>query len=462
MIQPNFYPFDPSTKSQWRAKAQQDLGDKDFDKTLVQSLWNTIPQDPYYNAEDWPEKPKAMSFHRESDTPGLPPRLWSNLASVSPTDEKSGNLEILQLLNNGVDGLVLQLSSPLAWGTLLDQIQFPYIEIYLQTESRDVIESFGEYFQKSTHKDLRGGILHSPFDELFSRNEDFKSTLSFAKEQLDRWDDFPAFHPICLNFARYSNSGGTGLQELCYGFGELIELTSNLEEMGISPERTFRNTLIHSAVTIQYFPEIAKLKALRLLYAQIASHFQVTVHPEMLHLICSTSTWNHSISDSHNNLIRQSTESMSAILGGCNALWTIPSGPDSSDEMQRRMAKNVSILLQEEAYLDKVIDPAAGSYYVESLIHQIQTQTQESIALLESEGGWLAAFQNRSMQQKIRSQRQHSHDLFLQGHHVGIGSNIYTNQSNSAVNISFEEIEEEDYQLKENRISYSFDQQKNL
>src|SRR5690606_31591717 len=139
---------------------------------------------------------------------------------------------------------------------------------------------------------------------------------------------------------------------------------------GCDKEEVFRDLFLLTAVGSNYFMEIAKLKTFRVIGTQLALLYKVDLAPRDLHLFAESSYWSKCKTEPYNNLLRNTTEAMSAIIGGCNALIIEPHDKysQSPQGFSKRMARNISSILKEECYFDKVIDPAAGSYYIENLV----------------------------------------------------------------------------------------------
>lgn len=458
MTKDDFYNFPKITKTDWIAQVKKDLKGKDFETTLVSDLWNELKIQPFYTSEDRPTKTSQNSFHPSSTIPGMPPRIWSNCISVHAENTITANQEIHLALQNGADGLVLFINGTEDLNEILKDVLPQYIQLYFvpASEKSLVFQAISNWVQSQNIQtdQLNGAILWSPFDALLSGEKDSESQFSLAFELIQNWKAFPNFFPLCLDFGRYSESGGTGIQELTYGLGELIEVIDQLTQRGITAVTIFQNIAFQSAIGDLHFPEIAKLKALRSLVADLAENYDVSIAPESIHLIATTSTWTYSLLDRNTNLIRQTYQGMAGILGGCNSLWVKPSGGKSATTREKRIARNVSSILSEEAYLDKVSDPAAGSYYLESLQQEISNLVKEKVSQLEVEGGWLSSFSEGKLQREIRASRLSIQKAVLENSVSKVGVNRYTPNGTPENDFAFEEIVENEFELKPSRASY--------
>ncbi|SHO65229.1 methylmalonyl-CoA mutase family protein [Algoriphagus zhangzhouensis] len=458
MTEKDFYPFKTTSKIDWKSQIEKDLKGKDFNQTLVKTIWNEIQQQPFYTSEDLKEKPIQNRFSPPAEIPGLPPRTWSTSVSISPSNDKTENKEILAALENGADAIVMELDRDPNWSELLKDVLLPYIHIYLKPlqNAGVIFLSFSKFIQQIdlNQSDLHGGFLWSPTGDLLETNGDFEKKIALTQQVISDWKEYPSFYPICVDFSTYRNSGGTGIQELTFGFGEIIEIVSSLTDLGIEAKTCFENMMIHSSVAEEFFPEIAKLKSLRNLFSSVANQFDAKISAENIHLICSTSTWSHSFLDKNSNLIRQTYEAMASVLGGSNSIWVIPTVGENSNTLEKRIAKNVSLILKEESYLDKVVDPSSGSYYLGSLESEICGIVQSNIVNLESKGGWLMSFQTRELQTSIRETRVLIQNQILNETLVKVGANKYQPSKKLENNIEFLDFQEEEFQLSPTRASY--------
>jgi methylmalonyl-CoA mutase len=201
------------------------------------------------------------------------------------------------------------------------------------------------------------------------------------------------------------------------------------------------------AVGSDFFTEIAKLRALRKLWALVLDQYGMN---EELYLHCETTQLNKSSLDSYNNMLRTTTESMSAILGGCNSLVVRPFDITfkNTSEFSARMARNQQLILKEEAYLDKVADAGAGSYYIESLTDKIAEEAWQDFKRIQSKGGYLACLKSEYIQAAIEMQANVLQEELKEGQRVLIGVNKYPNASEKVK----PDFTEEDQQVEKTEI----------
>ncbi|RAI84700.1 methylmalonyl-CoA mutase family protein [Algoriphagus yeomjeoni] len=465
MINNDFYTFPQSSKEAWIDQVKKDLKGKDFEETLTSVIWDTIKTQPFYTNEDLDDSSPQFKFHQDPKIPGMSPRIWSNLVSIFPENEKQANQEILHALQTGAEGLILNLDGTKNLSQILKGVHTEFISTnFLPTgETALFFRELKEWIKDLSLKPtmLSGAILWNPCDELFQSGENFDSGINLVAEAINDFKDFREFYPMTIDFARYANTGATGIQELCFGLGEIIELIDKLSKKAISPTQVFENLAFHTAVGDSHFAEIAKVKALRKLIVELAGNYGAKIQMEDIHIITSTSSFSKSLLDKNTNLIRQTYEAMAGILGGGNSLWVNPAEGKNASVLEKRIARNVSSILKEESYLDKVMDPAAGSFYLEKLQKELEKSVVSSLQELEKDGGWLKSFEDRTLHEKIRNTREAAQKRVLSNSEIKVGANKYPAKGELENHLPFEPIVEKDFQLLPSRATY-FVEEKSL
>jgi methylmalonyl-CoA mutase len=447
MTEQNFYEFPKESKIQWEERIRKELKGKNFEESLQSKLWGELTIQPFYTKDDLSREVSQIRFHPASDLPGIAPRHWDNVVAIYPGEEKVSNKEILNALENGAEGLILHLDGSENVNQLLRSVHTEYIQLYILPtgDISLVLNQLNDWLKSIQLKPsmLRGALLWSPTDEFFRETTALDEVLMKVSESIELFREFPDFLPLSIDFAKYLNSGGDGLQQLTYGFGELIELVDHLVKKGVSARTIFEKSAFHLAVGKDYFPEIAKLKAFRTLLIGLSHTFGVPLIAESIHVIVSTGSWDKSLLDKNNNLIRQTFEAMSAIHGGCNTLWVNPAEGKEATVLEARIARNVSAILREESYLDKVMDPAAGSFFIETIALEIEKKVIDQIKILEKNGGWLKSFEERILHGKIRQTRIKKQRDILKNENIKVGVNKYQLEPDSTNHMSIEEKENE-------------------
>ena len=452
MEQDLFSKFPNATKNDWLRQAKADLKGKGEVQDLGSRLWNTIPMQPLYTLEDLVNPVKQRRFHAPSEFPGMPPRLWTNVVTVLPSDS---NTDILYALENGAEGLVLPLHGTEELQELLQGVLPQYISIYLIPLGNPV--STFQLFQDwvdSTEADassLQGGMLWSPADQVFDHQQDIGLGVELLEELLELTEGYPNFKAFCIKTSRYSESGSHPLDALTFGLGELVEI---LDRVSCAPRTVFENLFLECAVGEHHFGEVARQLAFRQLVQNLALLYQVEVEAQELVLFCQSAHWSQSILDAHTNTIRQTYQALSAVLGGANVLWVRPLEEEHASNQERRIARNVSAILKEEAYLDKVQDPSAGSYFLENLVTELIQETQTALTELEQEGGWWKACQSGKVQDRVKAHRTKVQGALLDKTQVKVGANAYAAPASLSYNKPLPPFEEAANELKPTRATY--------
>lgn len=449
-----FEDFSPANKDAWINQAIKDLKGKDFNQSLSSNIWEELEIRPFYTKEDLIGLPKLPeeSFEDTSEISGFPSRNWVNFTGIF---FHTSNKQVLNSLENGASGLILHLVGDENLDVILKDVKPEYISILIKPLADPVValKAFLTWVKNSgaDESKLTGGLLWSPMDFLFQEGKTLNEAISVLKTILALSSKSPNFHSFYFDFSRYAEAGATGLNELIFGFGEIIEL---IDQSEITPNEIFKKSGIFTAVGDLHFPEIAKLKVIRFFASELALQYEIELRPQDISIFAKTSDWSKSTMDVHTNLIRQTYEAMAAVMGGANGIWVAPLQPDNSSELELRIARNVSLILIHESYLDKVADPTAGSYYLDFLISQLIEKTKVGLQILEEKGGWKLGFELNEIQQNVRESRMNQQNQVLSGKSLKIGVNKYCASQKLKNDLEFISQEEEPKNLKPSRASY--------
>ncbi len=454
-----FQDFDPVNKEQWIAKAIKGLKGKDFHQSLVTKTVDGIDILPFYTSEDGASSKTIKTYQNrinpEPEIPGLSPRLWSNVFCPYESDAKVGNKLILEALMNGCDALLVHVFETTHFSELLRNVEIPYIQLFIKPAvGADPIKVINGLLAWIEEKDwakeqLNGGLLWDGTSYLLKEKGEVMNQVYQIKNLIDSLESYPNFSAHSLDFSVYHEAGASTVQELKYGFSSFIELLHRLSVEGFEVEKVFKNTVLVLSVGSQYFEEISKLRAARIFFDALAGLYKVKLSPEEINLFCQTSSWTKSKLDVHTNMLRNTTEGMSAILGGCNALWVRPHDEVTgiSTTFSQRMARNISNILKEETYLDKVVDPVAGSYFIENLSVGMLEMLKSELSTLESTGGWWENYSNNIIQKSVKAFRKERQQSVLEGHFTKVGANKYR-QDKEALSFGIKPVfEEAEWQL---------------
>jgi methylmalonyl-CoA mutase len=235
--------------------------------------------------------------------------------------------------------------------------------------------------------------------------------------------------PNRIRACKFHDAGATAVQELGYGMAAGIEYLATAPQRGLTAEDAAGDIEFCFAVGSSFFFEIAKLRAARLLWGRICESFGCSRCASKMTLGVRTSSWNKTVYDAHNNVLRATTEAMSATLGGCDALYVAPydSVFGAPDENSKRLARNTQLILKNEAWFDRVADPAAGSYYVETLTDALAREAWKLVQEVERSGGFGAAKQ--TIEAAIAQSAANKRAALASRRKTLVGTNNYPNTS---------------------------------
>ncbi|WP_044200481.1 methylmalonyl-CoA mutase family protein [Flammeovirga sp. OC4] len=437
MAEKLFSDFEPISKETWKEKVITDLKGADFDKKLVWKTENGMTIPPYFNSEDRENKSEILSELKNilpsNENEGMD---WKSFQRVVGKDNAEVNTNALYLLDRGVEGLVFD----------VDSIQDFDIEQALKGISIEMI-SIGFENVKHPRTLMRDyvGYLHIhgvSLDKVagyinFDPIHDFTTTGAMDEEGFQRLSrlisytaEMPNFKVISVASDAFVNAGANHVQELAFSLNTLVEYIDQLSKFDVEPTEVLSNVIFQATVGGDYFHEIAKFRAFRLLVLEIAKLYDASFDASNIVIVGNSSLWSKSLYDPNVNMLRNTTEAMSAVLGGVDAI-NIEAHNASYEKpttQSQRVALNISHLMREEAYLGKVADPASGSYYIDTLTEKLLDAALLLFQTIESEDGFLASFKSGGIQSLIQKTRDQKEKLIAQRRSVYVGTNRYPNQ----------------------------------
>jgi len=248
--------------------------------------------------------------------------------------------------------------------------------------------------------------------------------------------NLPEYRTVTAGGNFFSDAGASATQELAYSFAMAVDYLAFLTEMGIPAEKICKHLRINLGVGTSYFMEIAKIRAARFLWSKIAAAYGVSEEASKLLIQSVTSTWNQTQYDPYSNVLRATTASMAAVMGGTDALvvtpFNLPCGP--ATEFTERISRNIQIIIGEEAYLGNVTDPAGGSYYIENLTDALIDEAWKIFLRIEAEGGYLEALRKGVIQKDIEDAAEKRRNAIANRREVLIGTNQYPNYNEVILN----------------------------
>lgn len=423
-----FSEFDSITAAAWKETAIKDLKGADFEKKLVWKTDEGISVQPFYTAEDL--------YSVQCIQSGECKKGWLNYIEADTTDQVAANKFIRRMIDFDISGVLLDINGPgtIDFYVLLNGINPEKLEISfkLPEPSPSLFRNYFDFLAKQEVKlSAVHGFVQTDVLETWSVTGQDPDIEALA-EQIKITSQAEHLRGLMLSSHAFANAGSGIVQELAFTLNKITDIIELLEKAGLERERIIGQLALHLAIGGDYFFEIAKLRAMRPLLATILERYSITV--PVIPVVSSSSAWSKSLYDPNVNMLRNTTEAMSAILGGCDALLIQPhdSTFKTPDEFSHRVALNISNLLKEESYFDKVADPAAGSYYIETITAELADKTLQLFSEIELNGGYVESFIEGVIQEKITALKNKKETEAASRKRVYVGTNKHPNLQEKA------------------------------
>ncbi|MDX1761925.1 MAG: methylmalonyl-CoA mutase subunit beta [Christiangramia sp.] len=414
MKEPLFKEFPEVKADQWKSRIQKDLRGEDYEQNLIFNTLDGISIQPFYTPGDVKERKELP-----------PPGSWRITEQISIDSAAKGNDKIKEALDKGAESLWLLFpSEDIELKTLFREVDLGNVQIYfkfnfLSEEFSTRLDTFlkdknGEFFLQIDPI----GHLTKEGNFFYDHKKDF-TVLKAIKDSTNRFGSI-----ISIDASLYQNAGANIPQQLGYSLAHLEEYLNFLDHEGEDLKK-FQPQFI-MATGSNYFLEIAKFKALRQIYRSLAETYSIMKPCIILAL---PTRRNKTIYDYNVNLLRTTTECMSAILGGVDAVTNLPYDLlyKKESEFGRRIARNQLLIMKHEAYFGKVSNPADGSYYIESLTSQFVDAAMKVFEEVKAKGGFFKLLEIGEIQQNIKESAEREQALFEKGELILIGTNKYQN-----------------------------------
>ena len=443
-----FAEFPAVSTEQWEEVITTDLKGADYERKLVWKTAEGFNLRPYYRAENLEgveflgseagEFPYVRGTHNSND--------WAIHQTVTVECPKAANEEALKLLNAGVNSLGFcfcnnaEEADAEFINTLLAGISIPAVEL---TFCGKKISHIAELVLAKVEaegvakEDVKINFCIDPIVKNLSTKghfccKDATGEKCFANivGLINRTAEYKRVRIVNVTGSTFSNAGSTIVEELAFTLAAAHDYLVMLTEAGVPVDLAARKIRFTFAVTSNYFMEIAKFRAARMLWANIVKGY----NPEkecackmFAHAV--TSTWNQTVYDPYVNMLRGTTEAMSATLAGVHSLEVMPFDYsfEQPTEFSKRIARNVELLLKHESHFDQVVDPAGGSYYIENLTKCIAEQAWKLFLEVEDKGGYVEAFKAGFIVEKVNASAAAKDKNIATRRQVLLGANQYPN-----------------------------------
>ncbi len=407
-----FDDFNPISSKQWKQKIQFELNGADYNETVV---WNS-PEDimvkPFYHKDEFegvaPINTKASEF--------------SICQNIFVHDLEKTIIRANDSINRGAESIRFTIEDENTDVTkLLESLPLEKISIYFHLTfiSIDFVKKIEAIAKKENATIFCNldpiGQLAKDGNWFVTKEKNNFETLNLISEATEN------LSIISIDSGVYQNAGANMVQQIAYSLGQANEYFNKIT--------TIKKPIVFEvSVGTNYFFEIAKLRALRQLFNLIAKEYNPNLE---CHLLVSPTKRNKTLYDYNVNMLRTTTECMSAILGGADAIANLPYDAlyHKDNEFGDRIARNQLLVLKHESYFDKVNNPADGSYYIESLTHQLAEKALNLFKDIEANGGFLKQLNDGIIKRKIQESADKEQELFDAGKEILLGTNKYPNKN---------------------------------
>ena len=408
-----FENFDEVSAKEWKQKIQYDLKGADYNDTLLWQSTEGINVKPVYHQDDFETAFEPILGQ---------PEHWRIAQDIFVDDEKIANNLALDAVARGAEAIVFTADKEFSVEAVFNEFPFEKACIYFKLNflSEAFYIKLIQFFQGKNatvnyNIDLLGNLARTGnwFHNLKKDHEILNAILQ----------KYPSENILSVDAGLYQNAGANMVQQLAYALAQANEYLNHLSpETGGNHSMTFK-----LAVGSNYFFEIAKIRALRKLYAVLAKEYGLS---ESCHIIAVPSKRNKTLYDYNVNMLRTTTEAMSAVLGGADTVCNLAYDAlyRKSNEFGERISRNQLLILKHESYFDAVSNPADGAYYIESLTEELAEKALLLFKEIEKGGGFMVQLKEGVIQKKIKEAAEKEQSLFDDGELKLLGTNFHPNK----------------------------------
>jgi methylmalonyl-CoA mutase len=459
--------FPETSYDEWKQLTEKDLEGipsgrlktKTYDGIHLNFMYT---QQDIQNLPQTKNKPGYKNFLRGTKTNGYLDNSWLIAQEIPYTFPKDLNKALRFDLEKGQNSINIILNSASQKFIDLNDVSEKEIEqtgIYLQNVD-DLLKVFEKIditkyplFVKTGYSNLNflllftgyarkkaidlnkisGAFEADPYDFAITQGVlpiSFKSVFD-EMANVTKWinKNIPNLKTIGVSGLHYHNSGANAVQELAFSFATAVDYIRQMLERGLKIDEVATKIRFTFGIGSLYFLEVAKFRAARILWAKIIEAFKGNEESQKINIHAHTSFYNQTVFDPYVNMLRTTTEAFSAVIGGVDSLHTnfFDEAIRTPDNFSRRIARNTQIILSEESHMNQIIDPAGGSYYVESLTNEVATMTWKMFREIENKGGMFKALEEGYPQDLTENSANEKKTNFNKRKDVLVGTNSYAN-----------------------------------
>lgn len=461
-----FAEFPYPTYEEWRAESEKSLKGANWEKKLLTKTYEGIELQPMYRMEDIADNthclslPGSFPFVRGTSATGYLSKPWAICQECTVPSPTAFREIVRQELSRGGTAVNVILDKATRLGLDADKAESALLGAGLSlTNLEDVQQAFdgvlGQvpvfmpagvsglqlfsllmgFAQANGEKQQQvvGCIGADPLGQLAVEGE-LPCALNDLYEEMAATAVWTNKHKLQLKTILvqgqpYHDSGASAVQELAFALATGVEYLQSMQARGVAIDIAAQQMCFSFSVGTNFFMEIAKLRAARMLWAQIVEAFGGTVEAQKMNIHARTSAFTKTVYDPYVNMLRTTTEAFSAVVGGADSLHVgyFDEAIRPADEFSRRISRNTQIMLQQECNLMQPIDPAGGSWYVEKLTSIVAENTWTLFQEIEGAGGILAALEQQLPQKQVAAVAKKRADGFAKRKDVMLGTNMYPN-----------------------------------
>lgn len=452
----------------WKKQVEKDLKGESFDKKLTTKTYEEIILQPMYTSQDIKDIPQTNNypgfehFLRGSNFSGYSGREWEIAQEYNQALPEDMNEVLKYDLERGLNSINIVLDNPTKLGLDADQstsgevgngglsisgvrkMQVLFKDIDLTNQPININGGFSalpitllfKAYADETRTSLmniKGSITSDPYEYLLTKGELPISVKQIFDEiklstELMIKSNSPV-KTIGVSGMAFNNSGASAVQELAFTLATAVEYLQEMIDRGLKVDDVAKRIKFTFGIGSFYFMEIAKLRAVRMLWSKILETYGVKDENRKIFIHGKTSEINQTYFDPYVNMLRTTTEAFSAIVGGVDSIHTNPFDEsfNESSSFSRRIARNTQIILKEESHLNQVIDPAGGSFFVEKLTDDIAQTAWKLFQSVEEQGGMLKAVQSGFVQNEISKTADAKKKDAAKRKSILVGINMYAN-----------------------------------
>jgi len=405
--------FSKTDPKSWEKKINDDLNKLGYNKIPEYSSKENIKVKPFYTKEDQENSKNIDSTY---------PDNWRISNNIEVHNSNNANKKTLNLIKKGVDSIYFIIkNNKISFKKLLKDVLSKNIEFFfeIKSSSNSLLKSLNEVAKESK----LFNINYDPIGRLVKSGNWKKSINEDLNELETDINLLKNFNNVIVIESRiYQNSGANIFEEIAFTLSHANEYLNyfngkNAEKIGFKV-----------SIGSNYFFEIAKLRALKLLWSNITDEYKNKIISP--HIIAYPSKRNKTIYEYNNNILRTTTECLSAIFGGANTISNLTYDHffDEKNEFSERIALNQLLIIKHETNIDKVKNAADGSYYIDNLTNTIANEALKIFKEIEIKGGFISCLEKNIIQNKIRDSHRIEQKLFDKNEEKLIGINIYSDQ----------------------------------